>query len=135
MYVTIAIINLSKTFIHSINSFFFIYNLITASPTASPVSGTADFNRSIIQQRSLFGNPSSSPHNYANPLPINHNTTASGPPTQSLFDSLRIEQNSIMDNSYSQKSAMGQRQLNQSLAPNQSYCDSYLNQSNFNVSR
>lgn len=65
---------------------------------------------------------------------------------QSLFDSLRVEQNSVMDNSYSQKQpAPAQRQINSNLsfapnqsvsfAPNQSVCDSYLNQSNFNVSR
>lgn len=59
--------------------------------------------------------------------------------TQSLFDSLRVEQNSVMDSSYCQKQqqATAQRQINpnQSFAMNQSVCDSYLNQSNFNVSR
>lgn len=149
-----------------------------ASSPTSPISSTTDFNRSMLQQRSLFGsNDQTTPSHqtYSNALPLSHNPTATGPPTQvfitntrfdysffvekiskmsdectrlfedfddfinrlflqSLFDSLRVEQNSIMDNSYSQKHAMG-RQPNQSFALNQSVCDSYLNQSNFNVSR
>ncbi|XP_031628967.1 nucleoporin Nup35 [Contarinia nasturtii] len=109
----------------------------SASSPTTPVTSN-DFNRSMIQQRSLFGsnNPTTSPHhNFPNTPQMSHNPIASGPPTQSLFDSLRVEQNSVVDNSYSQKHAMGQRLPNQSFAMNQSVCDSYLNQSNFNVSR
>lgn len=109
-----------------------------ASSPTSPVCAPNDFNRSIIQQRSLFGsnNQTTPPHhNYSNAPPMSHNAATSGPPTQSLFDSLRVEQNSVVDNSYSSKHTMGQRQPNQSFAMNQSVCDSYLNQSNFNVSR
>lgn len=142
-----------------------IQYLAATSPT-SPGSPAADFNRSVIQQRSLFGsnNQDTPTHtNYSNVPPMSHNATPSGPPTQasdvlsilfdsiflwesdlivlfsisqSLFDSLRVEQNSVMDNSYIQKQ-QAQRQINQnqSFAMNQSVCDSYLNQSNFNVSR
>lgn len=57
----------------------------SASPS-SPVSSTADFNRSMLPQRSLFGsnNQTTSPphHNYSNVPPMSHNATASGPPTQ-----------------------------------------------------
>lgn len=135
-------------------------DISAASSPTSPVSSTSDFNRSMLPQRSLFGsnNQTTPPHNnYSNVPPLSHNPTATGPPTQvrnvhqnlqfrifskpihfqSLFDSLRVEQNSIMDSPYSQKLATNQRQNNpnQSIALNQSVCDSYLNQSNFNVSR
>lgn len=64
-----------------IDDFFFT----AASSPTSPVSSTNDFNRSIIQQRSLFGanNQTTPPHhNYTNEPPMSHNATASGPPTQ-----------------------------------------------------
>lgn len=168
---------ISLNFTHLINNLCLIVFIAASSPT-SPVNSTNDFNRSMLQQRSLFGsNDQTTPshQNYSNALPMSHNATTTGPPTQvfilnahfdfcsfkminkmtvntldcpmnvktmwivfffmqSLFDSLRVEQNSIMDNSYSQKHAIG-RQPNQSFAMNQSVCDSYLNQSNFNVSR
>lgn len=64
--------------------------LLAATSPTSPVSSTNDFNRSIIQQRSLFGanNQDTPPHsNYSNVPPMSHNTVASGPPTQaSDFD-------------------------------------------------
>lgn len=58
--------------------------LAATSPT-SPISSTNDFNRSMIQQRSLFGsnNQITPPHsNYSNVPPMSHNAAASGPPTQ-----------------------------------------------------
>lgn len=92
----------------------------------------------MLQQRSLFGGQyqQGTPNaNYANTSQVNHNISVSGPPTQSLFDSLRNEKNAVVDNSsFSQKQIIN-RQLNQSVAMNQSICDSYLNQSNLNVSR
>lgn len=60
-----------------------------------------------------------------------------GPPTQGLFDSLRNEQNSVQtpNHSYINQNVgtPNQNQFNQSY--NQSYNDSFLNQSNFNISR
>lgn len=114
--------------------------MISASPS-SPLSSNTDFNRSTLQQRTLFGGssgsgafqPNSPAHNYGNVSQLNHSINVSGPPTQSLFDSLRTEQNTVADQSFSSKQ-MASRQLNQSVA-NQSPYDSYLNQSNLSVSR
>lgn len=57
---------------------------IAASSPTSPILSTHDFNRSMIQQKSLFGsaNQSQSQHNFANAAPLSHDATASGPPTQ-----------------------------------------------------
>lgn len=117
--------------LHSLCSFY------SASSPTSPISSNSEFNRSVLQQRALFGagnQPTSPSQNYANVSQITHTPSVAGPPTQSLFDSLRAEQSTVADQSFSQKS-LAQRQLNQSIAMNQSICDSYLNQSNFNASR
>lgn len=110
---------------------------VSAPSPSSPLSSTAEFNRSALQQRTLFGGggfqPTSPSPNYANVSQLNHSTSIAGPPTQSLFDSLRTEQNTVVDQSFTGK-PMPPRQLSQSIA-NQSVCDPYLNQSNFNVSR
>lgn len=52
------------------------------------MSTPIDFNRSVLQQRTLFGGyqQASPTHNYANISQINHNASVSGPPTQvSIF--------------------------------------------------
>lgn len=68
-----------------IKYFFFICVRLAATSPTSPVSSTNDFNRSIIQQRSLFGSNhlDTPPHsNYSNAQPMSHNAVTAGPPTQ-----------------------------------------------------
>lgn len=113
--------------------------------STSPVSPSNDFNRSILQQRSLFGGYQPSPpppptpqsnRNYANTSQVNHNVSMSGPPTQGLFDSLRNDKNAVTDGTMGNNASFSQnpaRQFNQSV--NQSICDSFLNQSDLNTSR
>lgn len=108
-----------------------------------------DFNRSLMHHQ--FG--------YHSTPPINHpvtgqssgqpNVSISGPPTQSLFDSLQNERNYVdnqVNTSMQLGGGVGQTQplrslttapnLNQSMQQyNQSFNDSYINNSDFNVSR
>lgn len=97
---------------------------------ATPVTSPGDLNRSILQQKTLFGYQQTPPSaQFGNVSQLSHNTSVSGPPTQGLFDSLRIEKNAVAENvSFSQKG----RQLNQT-SFNQSINDSF--QSDFNTSR
>lgn len=120
-------------------NFCFDFSLAATSPT-SPLSSTNDFNRSGLQQRTLFSSnfQPTSPHQntaptYSTVSQITHSASASGPPIQSLFDSLRADQNNVTDQSFSSRT-LPPRNINQSIA-NQSVCDSYLNQSNFNASQ
>lgn len=59
------------------------WTFLAASSPTSPMMPSHELNRSVMQQRNLFGGatPCSPPHNYANTAPL-LNATPSGPPTQ-----------------------------------------------------
>lgn len=123
----------------------------------SPRGGTAgsnspsDFNRSILQQKTLFGfQQQSTPagaHNYSGATTAassqQHNASLSGPPALGLFDELRSEKNRVPEpsNVFNQNQqprsniAVQNQSINQSYQFTDSINDSYLNQSDFNVSR
>lgn len=54
-----------------------------SSPT-SPILSTHDYNRSMIQQKSLFSSAhqNQAQHNFPNAAPLSHDGIAPGPPTQ-----------------------------------------------------
>lgn len=122
----------------------------------SPRVGTAgsnspsEFNRSILQQKTLFGfQQQSTPgaHNYSGATGAassqQHNASLSGPPVLGLFDELRSEKNRVPEpsnvfnqNQQPRSNVTAQNQsINQSYQFSDSINDSYLNQSDFNVSR
>lgn len=123
------------------------------SPRGLPPNGSpGDFNRSsmsMLQQRTLFGHHTPSTpshlHNQQQQQQQQLNSSLSGPPTQGLFDSLQSEKNRFPNASgriaptgpASASANAHATHVNSSFSPfNDSIInDSYLDQTDFNVSR
>lgn len=122
-----------------------ITNLVSGqSPRVIPSNGSpGDFNRSsmsMLQQRSLFGHQTPTTPNHLNNQQQQLNASLSGPPTQGLFDSLQSEKNRFpLAPGRGNPGATSNQHAsaNASFSPfNDSIInDSYLDQTDFNVSR